>query len=144
MHRQEAGFSLVELLIALMVGTAIMVAFFSLYQISTSMSTATIRQETARSIAYEGMRRYSQAQPVGWPTQFVCDSSTDKVASGGQTIETTDVTAQGLPSPSTLVIKATAPYGCSGGAVNAPVLVEATVQYGTPSKKVVYASYAKK
>jgi len=142
MTKRQNGFTLIELMVTLALGTALIVSFFAIYRAGLGANTAAARQTTARNVAYTGLRKYSQSQPVSWP--FPCDATTNGVQTGGFAIETTDVTAQGLPAPATLTVRVMAPYGCDGVNADMPVLVEATVLYGRNNLKAVYATYVKK
>ena len=145
-QRNNDGFTLIELLVTLLLGTALIIAFFNLYRIGVNLNTSTSRQELARNIAYRELRKYSQVQAVDWtPNAFICDSNTDKVSTAGQTIKpATSVVNEGLPNPATVTVKALAPYGCSGSNTDMPLMIEVTVLYGVNNQKAIYTSYAKR
>jgi len=144
MRHKEKGFTLIELLVTLLLGTALIIAFFNLYRIGLNLNTNASRQALARNIAYEEMKKYSQTQPAGWTPQFPCDpATTDGASKPGYLYPSRDIAAEGLPAPATVRIRALAPYGCSGANATMPVMVEATVEYGPNNIKAVYATYAK-
>lgn len=141
MARKQEGFTLVELLVTLILGTALIIAFFTLYRTGSAINTAATRQTIAKNFAYSELRKYSQAQPVSWG--FSCTSATNKVTSGGQSITSTSPIPSGLPAPVVVTIRASAPYGCYAPNTDMPVAIEVTVQYGPSNQKVIYAAYTK-
>jgi prepilin-type N-terminal cleavage/methylation domain-containing protein len=149
MKRFSKGFTLIELIVTLTLGMALIIAFFSLYRSGLAINTNSVRNAAARNYAYSEVRKYAQAQPSQWPasgtgiTAYSCATSVSNASSGGQTIKSTPITDSELPAPATLTVKALARYGCSAANEDMPVQVEATVQYGTTNQKAVYATYTK-
>lgn len=138
MKRNNQGFTLIELLVTLILGTALIVAFFTLYRTGLAINTNAARKETAKNIAYKELRRYSETLPSTW--SFNC---TTALSANGQ-VFTQTITSSGLPTPATLTVKATAPFGCQSPNTDMPVLIESSVTYGPSAEKVVYSTYAKK
>jgi prepilin-type N-terminal cleavage/methylation domain-containing protein len=144
MDRKQAGFTLIELLVTLLLGLALIIAFFNLYRIGLSLNTNASRQALARNIAYEEMKKYSQTQPAGWNAPFNCDPVlTDGADKPGYLYPSRSVASEGLPAPATVTVRTLAPYGCSDENGSMPIMVEATVQYGPNNIKAVYATYTK-
>lgn len=159
---RQAGFTTIELLVTILVTASLVATISQLLGFIGNLAVTAQNDEIASNVAYNNMRLYASGQQAKlW---FVCNgddasdtnttipfSDANKYPSttGQQLINTTYTNAyNNLPPPVVVTVMATAPYGCgndvqSGLAVpsNMPIRVISTVTYGSPSRKVVHATY---
>lgn len=120
--RNQAGFTVVELLITLFVAAAFLTSGYQLYNLIIKDSGAARADSRASSIAYDYMRRYSTA--VTSP----CTPSTP--------LSNSVVKAAGL-SNVTVTVNITCPY--SGATTLSKV--DVVVLYNTPQQTMEYSTY---
>lgn len=136
-QKPEAGFTIIEMLVTIVVFSVFLLAFSTLYISVTQSYTDTKYKAIANDLGYNYLRKYAYAGAT--PTWFTtCDSTTDftlNTSAAGQLIEGGSLTtsATGLPSPITYSVRAYAIYGCSGVHLKKPIRVDATVTYGPNS-----------
>lgn len=135
----QAGFTIVEVLVTLLVGAVFIIAFAQL-RITQNKITSTMRTyDAADLLAYNNLRTYAYGKA---PTWFVCTYSGGSPQPMTLLSSTADVS--GITSPVTQSVVATAPYGCGGGSSGNgyPIKVVSTVTYGPNSKVVSHATYS--
>ncbi|MGB4956870.1 MAG: prepilin-type N-terminal cleavage/methylation domain-containing protein [Candidatus Saccharimonas sp.] len=133
----EAGFTIIEALVTIVVFSVFLLAFGTLYISVTKSYTDSKYKAIANDLGYNYLRKYAYAGAT--PTWFTtCDSTTDftvNTNAAGQLLEggslTTDATD--LPTPVSYSVRAYAIYGCSGVHLKKPIRVDATVTYGPNS-----------
>lgn len=135
---KEAGFTLIEVLIAVIVAALFISAFGQMYIIQSRLSSEMDTYELADELAYSNLRTYAFGKS---PTWFTCT-----YASGSPVpveLIDSDDPVEGLPGPVSQSVVATAPYGCGGssGAIGYPIKVVSTVTYDTDGRTVVHATY---
>lgn len=132
----EDGFSAVELLATLLIGSIFVLAFYQIYVVITQGNATAKREAIASDIAYSNLRKYT-VRP-----SFTCDTNTDLVANSsapGQVLSTTtSATHPKLPGPVVETIRVWAPRGCDA---SYPVKIESNVEFGAPARKVIHATY---
>ena len=137
-HRFE-GFTIVEVLVTVVVIALFIVAFSQLQVTQSRMVSNSIAYNNADLAAYNNLRTFAYGRA---PTWFQCEYS------GGnplpQTLLSNSNAIDGVPSPVTQTVIATAPYGCGGGSsgIGYPIKVVSTVTYGPTNKVVVHATYS--
>jgi len=124
-NNPQAGFSAVELLIALFVAAAFIATGYQLYSIIVKNGAEVRNRSVASNIAYDNLRRYV-------PT----DNGTTCVATSTPSPTPTIPAGTGLTSPSITVT-----LSCPYGAAVTITKVEVSVKYGTPQQEVVHAIY---
>lgn len=135
----EAGFTIVEVLVTLIVGALFIMTMVQLYAVQTQLAASVVAYNNADLLAYNNLRTFAYGKA---PTWFSCTYT------GGtpdpKVILTSTSPVSGIPSPVTQTVTATAPYGCGGGSssIGYPIKVESTVVYGSGGKKVVHATYS--
>jgi len=122
-HLGQSGFSAVELLITLFIAAAFITTGYQLYTIVIRSGADTRAQSRASNIAYENLRRYIPQATI--PCTVVTPSPTPTIP-----------VDSGLPSPSSITVTITCPYGTFTISK-----VEASVKYGTPQQEVIHAIY---
>lgn len=127
------GFTLVETSVTVVVAALFLIAISLIYITQSQLSGSTTAYTAADMLAYNNLRSYATGSPPIW---FVCSGS----APYAKTYTPTGPT-DGIPSPVTQKITATAPYGCGGGN-SYPIRVVSVVQYGPNGKVVTHATYA--
>lgn len=139
-HRNsQAGFTIIELLITIMLGTLFVISIMQLHLTQAVISSDMLSRNNADLLAYNNLRTYAYGKSPSW---FNC------VYSGGNpqpmTLLSSTDPVEGIKSPVTQTVVATAPYGCGGGSngIGYPIKVVSTVTYGADSKKVVHATYS--
>lgn len=135
----RAGFTLIEVLVAVVVAALFITTFVQMYIVQSRISSDMSSFDTADMLAYGNLRTFAYGKA---PTWFTCTYS------GGSPLpvtlmNSTDPVA-GLQAPVTQTVIATAPYGCGGGvaAMGYPVKVVSTVTYGSEGRTVTHATYA--
>lgn len=133
---KEDGFSAVELLATLLIGSIMILAFYQIYVVITQGNATAKREAVASDIAYSNLRKYT-VRP-----SFTCDTNTDLVANAnapGQVLSTTTTaTHPDLPGPVVESVRVFAPRGCDAAY---PVKIESRIEFGTPAKRVIHATY---
>ena len=136
-QKSEAGFTIIEMLVTIVVFSVFLLAFSTLYISVTKSYTDTRERATANDLGYSYLRKYAYAGST--PTWFTtCDSTTDftvNTGAAGQLLEGGSLTsdATSLPSPVSYSVRAYAIYGCSGANLKKPIRIDATVTYGPNS-----------
>lgn len=135
---KQAGFTLIEVLVAVIVAALFISAFSQMYIIQSRLSTEMDTYEQADALAYTNLRTYAFGKA---PTWFTC-IYTNGVPESMNLIQSNDA-VDGLPGPVSQSVIATAPYGCGGssGTIGYPIKVISTVTYGPDARKVVHATY---
>lgn len=125
----QAGFSAVEVLIALFIAAAFVTIGYQLYSVVAINSAQTRQQAKASNIAYDQLQRSAAV---------VSTCSTTTVS---QNIDPSTVDTSGLNNVRITVLTS-APYGCE--VTPAVLLVKVTVAYGgaSPQDEVSHAIYA--
>ena len=134
---KEAGFTVVEVMVTLVVGAIFIITIVQLYAVQTQLTASTVAYNNADLLAYNNLRTYAYGKS---PTWFQC------VYSGGNptamNLLSSTSAVSGIPQPTTQTVTATAPYGCGGANSGYPIRVESSVVYGNNSKKVVHVTYS--
>lgn len=136
--KSQAGFTLIEVLVAVIVAALFISAFSQMYIIQSRLSTEMETYEQADELAYSNLRTYAFGKAPTWFTCTYLSGSPVPV----ELIDSDDP-VEGLPGPVSQSVVATAPYGCGGssGAIGYPIKVVSTVTYGADGRKVVHATY---
>lgn len=138
---KQQGFTLIELVTSIVVGLVFIIVIYQIQMISTTLSVAQARYSKASSIAYANLRKYANDLQPKW---FTCIYSGTPSAPQNVSLSPNPANApiDGLPSPTTQTIIASAPYGCGGSATSGyPIRVESTVTYGSDNRSVTHVSY---
>jgi len=137
-HKQS-GFTLIEVLVAVVVAALFITAFSQMYIIQSRIAKDMKTFDKADMLAYSNLRTYAYGKA---PTWFTC-SHTSTNPDAVVLINSTDP-VEGLPSPVTQNVTATAPYDCGGasGTTGYPIKVVSTVTYGPDGRTVTHATYA--
>lgn len=137
--RRIDGFSIIELMVALVVGSIFVIIVTQAYGAQLTMSSGAAAYHKADLLAYNNLRSYAYGRPPVW---FEC------VYSGGQPNEMVLIDSydnvEGIPSPVHQRVVASAPYGCGGGTTTLgyPIKVTSTVSYGASGRVLTHATYA--
>lgn len=146
---KQTGFTTVELLVTILTATIFTIILYQLFIVANMAMDATKKRAIASELAYSYIGRYNTADnlPTNW---FVCDTATGSAntndftknqAAAGQTLVSGTLTnTPGLPRTTTYKVTAVATYGCSGGNAGSPILLEASVTYGSPAQTVKHAT----
>lgn len=135
---KAAGFTLIEVLVAVVVAALFISAFSQMYIIQSRLATEMDTYEQADALAYTNLRTYAFGKA---PTWFTCTYSSGSPVP--MNLIQSDDAVEGLPGPVSQTVVATAPYGCGGssGTIGYPIKVVSTVTYGPDARKVVHATY---
>ena len=138
-HSQEAGFTLVEVVVTMVLSVIMLAAILQIQYNASRLSTIQSQNSTASNLAYNNLRKYVNDSAPNW---FTCTISGGQVQAMTLIDETGDV--DDLPSPVTQKVVATAPYLCGGDTtgLGMPIRVESTVTYGNGEGSVTHVSYA--
>jgi prepilin-type N-terminal cleavage/methylation domain-containing protein len=136
---KEQGFSAVELMVTLVVGATMILAFYQVHVIVSRTDAQARQLSAANNLAYSNLRNYT-VKP-----SFTCDATTDMTAPNntptGQTLYTkTSNNFTTLSNPVVETVKVYAPRGCDAGM---PAKIESVVEYGNPSRKISLGTYVK-
>lgn len=136
---RNQGFTLVEILITVVIAAVFIITFSQLHIVHSRIGKMMSAYDTADLLAYNNLRTYAYGKAPSW---FDCTYSGGNPESKTKLNITTPV--EGIPSPVTQTVIATAPYGCGGGSTGSgyPIRVVSTVTYGPDAKVVVHATYA--
>jgi len=137
--RHTPGFTLVEVIIAIVIASMFVVTIGQIYIVQSRLSSITAAFNNADLLAYNNLRTYSYGKA---PTWFEC-----VYASGSpqpQTLINLTNPVSNIPSPVVQTVVATAPYGCGGSSsgIGYPIRIVSTVSYGNDGKTVVHATYS--
>lgn len=135
MRQSESGFSLIELLATIVVSVIFLVSAYQLVGAITSLSVTASQVSIADDLAYANMRQYANGNSPIW---FTCDPVNPTTF---VTLLSSSSAVNRLPSPVSQVVRANAPYGCSGTASGMPIYVESYVTFGPNSRKVIHGTY---
>jgi len=132
------GFTIVEVLVTIVVTTVFVLAIAQVSVIQSQLSASYQMYSTADLLAYNNLRTYANGKA---PTWFTCT-----YASGSPlpvTLLSSSSDVNGLTSPVTQSVVATAPYGCGGGTSSNgyPIKIVSTVSYAS-GRTVQHATYA--
>lgn len=133
-RRHELGFSLVEVMVAVVLAGVIFVGLFASISSIFAITEGSSQRFNASNLAYSNMRIFADGSA---PTWFMCDTN-DETAP--VTILSTTGQVANLPSDVIQVVTATAPYGCDGGAKGYPILVTSRVELAN-GIEVEHATY---
>ncbi len=138
-HTNQQGFTLVELLATIVIAAIFLVSAYQLVHTVSLFSITSSQQTIADELAYANLRQYANGSS---PTWFTCiPASPVTNPSTFDTLENIITDVDDLPSPVVQVVRANAPYGCSGSASGLPIYVESYVTYGPTARKVTHATY---
>jgi prepilin-type N-terminal cleavage/methylation domain-containing protein len=137
--RHTAGFTLVEVLITIVIAAIFIVTFSHLHIVQSRVASIMSAYDAADLLAYNNLRTFAYGKAPSW---FECVYASGVPES--KTVLTSSAPVDGIPSPVTQTVVATAPYGCGGGSTGLgyPIKVVSTVTYGPESKVVVHATYS--
>lgn len=140
----QRGFTVVEMVVALVVLSIFMLLFFQLYMSGESQRVAVVRHASANDIAMTNLQKISAKSriPAGTPA---CDDTTvgsanpnnlilDPSETAGSTIDWSgtlvqeDISGTALPSSAVQRLAVIYPRGCD---LTSPVKIISTVTYGT-------------
>lgn len=135
MSRSDAGFTLIEALVSVIVAAIFILAMTELYIAQLSLATSTSAYDQVDQLAYNNLRAYADGRK---PTWFSCTgpSSSPNPQVLMNNIPTT------VPSVRGSVIQrvvATAPFGCGDNIVR-PILVTSSATYG--GRTITHATYS--
>lgn len=171
MKTNQAGLSLVELMVSLVIAAGLIITFAGLYLTTIQLMASANNAATASNFAYSILRQYVNSKSAN--SWFTCDDISDpgnfddngpKSASlndgrwntnaPGTTIVNANsvLNASSQPilppistsQPATYTVTVWAPYGCTTVDWGRPIKVQVDVNYGmSPNTKTVsHASYA--
>lgn len=135
----QRGFTLVEILVTIIVATVFIMTISQLHITQSKVTSYVDAYNTADLLAYNNLRTYAYGKA---PTWFECEYASGNPKPMTLIAKTDPV--EGLPSPVSQSVIATAPYGCGGGSagIGYPIRVVSTVTYGADARVVVHATYA--
>jgi len=133
------GFTVVEVLMAIVTAALFVIAISQIYIFQTRLSSNSAAYANADLLAYNNLRTYSYGKA---PTWFQCEYNSGSPQP--QTLLNSTSPVDLVPSPVIQTVVATAPYGCGGSssAIGYPIRVVSTVTYGSDGRKVVHATYS--
>lgn len=138
MRGKEAGFTIVETVVTLVVTTLFVAMAMQLHYQVTSISIVQLQQSIASSLAYDNMRAYANGSAPNW---FTCGGTSPGATV--QIVKNETGSVEGLPGQVQQKVVASAPYGCSSsGTTNylgLPIRVESTVSYA--GRSVTHVTY---
>lgn len=135
-NRFDQGFTAIELLITLIIGVVLFIAFSQLYAVSIESAASTSNRSRANNIAYEALRiaSYQVAKPcVAKPT-----------LSPAVTMPANHNLPKSASVPNYIEATIDCPYGQpDGGGVkqNGISRITVTITYGTPAETVKHAIF---
>lgn len=141
-NRISPGFTIVEVVVTLVVSSLLAMTLIRIQTDVSKLSILQVQRSTASERAYNNLRRYVNDKA---PTWFICSKATASAPPSPMVlIDDTNITVEGLPSPVSQKVVATAPYNCGGGVstIGTPIRVESTVTYGPENRSVTHVSYA--
>lgn len=121
-HKNESGFTAVELLVTLFVAAAFLIAGYQLFNVVVRDGGATRAETRASSVAYEYLRRYADTEAVN-----PCVASTPLAGE--------PVSAEGITNAAVTV-----KISCLSNASSALSKIEVTVTYNDPVERVTYST----
>lgn len=136
---QQAGFTVVEVVVTIVIATLFLIAITQLHITQARITQEITSRDKADLVAYNNLRTYAYGKSPSW---FECEYS------GATPLPKTMVNLNdpvpGLPNPVIQTVVATAPYGCGGSStsIGYPIKVVSTVTYGADARKVVHATYS--
>lgn len=145
----QAGFTVVEILITLLVAAVFTLAMYQLFGAINSAMSLARQKAIASELAYSYLRRYSGtgSDPATW---FTCSTAsggantndyTVNTNAPGQTLASGSLTnVSGLTGPISYSVRALAVYGCSGTNAGSPLRVEAVITYSPSARTVRHAT----
>ncbi len=133
MKQVEAGFTIVEVIVALVISVLFLVGIYSAATNTLRISTGNSQRMTASNIAYANLRQYANGKDITWYGGCTTTTSTQ--------IWQSTAAVNGLPAPTTQTVTASAPYGCPAPNAFRAVKLISTVEYGSSSQKVVHAIF---
>lgn len=138
MIREEAGFTIVETVVTLVVMTLFVAIAMQLHYQVTSISIVQLQQSIASSLAYDNMRAYANGSAPNW---FACEGTSPGATT--KTIKNETGSVDGLPGQVEQKVIVSAPYGCSSSTttnyLGMPIRVESTVSYA--ERSVTHVTY---
>ncbi|MDB5162918.1 MAG: hypothetical protein JWO54_502 [Candidatus Saccharibacteria bacterium] len=138
-HTHQAGFTLVEVFVTIVIAALFVGSITQLYIAQTQVSKSMTSYSTADLLSQDNLRTYAYGASPSW---FECTY----VSSAPQPMILLDSTADvsGIQSPVIQSVIATAPYGCGGSSSSNgyPIKVVSKVTYGKDAKTVVHATYS--
>lgn len=151
-RKRSSGFTIVELLIAIIIGTIFIISTSMTIGFLTTSAVTGSRQEIASNLAYNNLRLYANGQKPLWFECIGDDASEttppysdgkSKPTATGQVLlnQTSAIALNSLPGPVTQKVIAIAPYGCGDSASGMPIRIQSEVSYGNPTRKAVHATY---
>lgn len=136
-HRHSTeGFTLIELVVAILLATIFLGSILSLSMTVTQLSISGSQRNVADLQAYANLREFANGAPATWYTS--CPGTPPFT----QTLLNTNDPVEKLPPNVTQRVVATAPYGCA--APNYVIKVTSTVTYGPQNRSVTHAVYTAK
>lgn len=134
-HKPQSGYTLIEILVTVVLASVIFVGLFSSLSSIFYISERSLQHTTASNLAYANLRLFADGNQ---PTWFSCNSSNQTAPI---TLLDRSESIDGLPGSVQQTVTATAAYGCDGGRVGYPIIVESTVSL-TGGREVSHATYA--
>lgn len=135
----QAGFTLIEVLVAVVVAALFITAFVQMYIVQSRLSSEMSSYNKAELLAYDNLRTFAYGKAPTWFTCTYSNGSPQAV-----TLLSSSAAVEGIPSPVSQSVVATAPYGCGGGTASLgyPIKVVSSVTYGSDARKVTHATYS--
>jgi type II secretory pathway pseudopilin PulG len=133
----ETGFTIVEVIVALVISTLLIIGIYSAVSSTLKISVGSSQRTTASNVAYANLREYANGRSVNWWTV----PSGTCTATSTQQVFTSTAAIVGLPSPTTQTVTASVPYGCPAANATTVYRLESTVTYGSNNMKVTHAIF---
>lgn len=121
-HSENQGYTLVEVLVAIVLAGMLFVGLFSSLSNILSITSGTSQRQDASNLAYSNLRLFADGDVPLW---FSCDTSNETAP---VTLKSETGPFEGLPGNVTQTVEAEAPYGCNGDKKGYPILVTSSVE----------------
>lgn len=153
----DAGFTVVEIVVTLVLTAVFLTLFFQMYMIMEWRRIAVARHATASDIAYSNLRKFVARPTVtcdaakmdltasdasSKPGLVLGDETNNPTPSAYGFVAEAPAATQSLGSNVTQSVRAYAPKGCGTPTfTDTPIKLEATVTYGNPTNKVTHVIF---
>lgn len=135
MNQSAAGYTLTELLVAIVLAGLLFVGLMSSVTTISTISSGSNHRQNASNLAYSNMRVYADGSNPNW---FSCNTSNETEV---VTLLSSTGAVDGLPGQVTQTVTGEAPYGCDGARTGYPLRVTSTVELAN-GIRVSHATYA--
>ena len=151
-NRTQQGYSLVEMLVAIMLITIYVALFLQIYITNERQRNMTQQRNSASLIAYSNLRKITNRAQIPSGAPFACNTATDSTATN-LTVKSdaigADLIAGGIVPPETVpaslknvsqYLYVTYPQGC---AADLPARIVSKITYGNPTQEISHATYVR-